>query len=311
VRFTIEQGGLRVDKALAEKLPGTSRKALAQAFADGRVRVDGKKVAKGAIVGPGQVVEVEGGAIVAATGSPPVPAPEAPLDVVLVDEGLVAVNKPAGWPTHPLLAGELGSLASAVIARYPECVAAGLDAREGGAAHRLDRGTTGLVLFARSRPAYEALRAAFHAGQVKKTYLALVVGACSRSGEIDAAILQRGGTALVCDHDDLMATGALPALTRYRPLSAHGSKTAPLTLLECEAATGRMHQVRVHLAHAGYPVVGDLKYGLAMPSLPSLEGHFLHASRLELAHPITAQPLTIEAPLPAERQAFLAAVGSR
>jgi 23S rRNA-/tRNA-specific pseudouridylate synthase len=146
---------------------------------------------------------------------------------------------------------------------------------------------------------------------VHKIYQALVVGSCSRPGEVEAPILQRGGSAVVCDPDDAMPAGALPARTAYRPLSSHGSKTAPLTLLECDAATGRMHQVRVHLAHAGYPVVGDARYGLTMPSLPPIEGHFLHASRLELAHPVTGAPLSLEAPLPAERAAYLTAVGAR
>jgi 23S rRNA pseudouridine1911/1915/1917 synthase len=293
-RFTVREGG-RADRVLAAELPEVGRRTLADAFAAGRVRLGGARLKKGSLLSPGQVLEVEG-ELVPATSAPPVPEPERPLELLHVDEGLVVVNKPAGWPTHPLRPGELGTVASAVVARFPECATASLEAREGGAAHRLDGGTTGCLLFARTRAVHEGLRAAFHAGQVDKSYLALVVGAVSSAGELDAAIAQRGGRAVVCDDDD-----ALPAITRFVPRERLGE----LTLLECSMVTGRMHQVRVHLAQLGTPVLGDALYGISGANLPAVDGHFLHASRLGFVHPVTRARVVVEAPLPADREAIL------
>jgi 23S rRNA pseudouridine1911/1915/1917 synthase len=212
------------------------------------------------------------------------------------------VAKPAGPATHPLRDGETGTLANAVAARYPECAAASASPREGGAAHRLDGGTSGLVVFARDRAAWDALRAAFHDGRVAKQYLALVIGEVSRPGEIDAPIAHSGGRAVV--HGDMDAAtrhDALPASTSFVPEARYRG----YTLLRVTAATGRMHQVRVHLAHLGTPVVGDTLYGFATADAPPVDGFFLHAAVLELPHPDGGKA-RYEAPLPADRRAALA-----
>jgi 23S rRNA pseudouridine1911/1915/1917 synthase len=211
----------------------------------------------------------------------------------------VVVNKAPGPPTHPLHPDELGTIANAIVARWPMCAAAADAPREGGAAHRLDAGTSGALVFAKDRAAWQALRAAFHEGRVEKDYLALVEGEVARPGEVDLPIVQRGARAVVV----VDAEGALPATTRYTP----ERRFAGFTLLRCHAETGRMHQVRVHLAFAGTPIVGDATYGSVRAGLV---GHFLHAARLRLPHP-DGRVLTIEAPLPADRAALLASLTPR
>jgi 23S rRNA pseudouridine1911/1915/1917 synthase len=291
-RFTVDAGagGLRADKFLASKLAGRGRRALAEAFDEGRVRVNGKKAKKGQLVGVGDVVELEG--VVEPTGGEaPIAEPEQPLRVVHEDARLVVVDKPAGMPTHPLRVGERGTLAGAVAARFPECAAAGEMPREGGAAHRLDAGTSGLVVFARDREAWRALRDAFGEGRVDKTYLALVAGRVASPGECDLPLKHGRGDAAGKSLIALEgAPGALDALTTWNPVAV-GERT----LLRVVAATGRMHQVRAHLAHMGWPIVGDTLYG--GPALPGYDGHCLHATRLVLPHP-NGGKLTVESPAP-------------
>ncbi len=298
-RFTVGAAGARADKFLGEQLPGRGRRALADAFEAGHVRVNGKRAKKGQMLAAGDVVELEG-QVATAGGEPPAPEPDAPLALVHVDARLVIVNKAAGAATHPLAPGERGTAANAVVGRYPECASASEAPREGGAAHRLDAGTTGLLVFARDRAAWQALRAAFHEGRVAKQYLALVAGEVARAGEIDLPIVQRGPRAVVTTAD----AQALDALTRFSPEKRYRG----FTLLRCEAETGRMHQVRAHLAYLETPVVGDPTYGKGEAAPAAFAGHFLHAARLTLPHPDDGRSVSFEAPLPADRAAALAAL---
>jgi 23S rRNA pseudouridine1911/1915/1917 synthase len=155
-----EQAGTRLDR-LAAELSGESRHRIVAGIEAGEVRVDGRRGKKGQPVEAGQRITVELASLA------PVPEPERALQVVHEDPAFVVVEKPAGLPTHPLRPGETGTLAGAVVARYPECVAAGGSEREGGAAHRLDAPTSGLVLFARNRAAWDDLRGQFAARTVE------------------------------------------------------------------------------------------------------------------------------------------------
>jgi 23S rRNA pseudouridine1911/1915/1917 synthase len=282
------QGGERVDRYVAGHL-GASHHAARRLIEANRVRVNGRRTRKGVRLQAGDRVTIAGlppdaGAL------RPLPQPELPLVVLHQDEELVAMAKPAGPPSHPLAPGELGTLANALVARFPECAAAGDDPREGGLLHRLDAGTSGVVVAARSPAAWRALREHFRGGQVVKVYLALVAQApLTDHGTISAPLASRGRRSVVSP------TGRA-ASTDWRVVER---LQGGLTLLELTTRTGRMHQVRAHLAHAELPIVGDALYG--GPPCPSLEGHFLHAARLELP----GRP-PLAAPLPPDRAHVLA-----
>jgi 23S rRNA pseudouridine1911/1915/1917 synthase len=293
-QITVEPGDEgRVDKALARHYPDAGRRQLAELFEAGEIRVRGKRAKKGDRVVAGDVIELAREPV---TGDALRPAPDASiaLDVLLERPDLVAIAKPAGIPSQPLRAGELGTIANAIAARWPECVSIGDDPRDGGLVHRLDIGTSGVLLAARTEAAYRALRDAFGAGAVTKQYLALV-DARPVSRECDAPLAQRGDHVAV-DHTDGLA--ALTAFAVERATDAHA-------LVRCTATTGRMHQVRAHLAHVGSPITGDTLYGGA--PLAGHDGFFLHAARIAVT--LGDERLAIDAPLPARFAAAVAACG--
>ena len=282
-RFTVEvdEAG-RADRVLQKRFPDATRTLLSRYFAARQVIVDGAIAKKGTHVPAGAVVELR---------SPPptpqdllaVPEPDAPLDVLYEDADLVAINKAPATPTHPLAPGERGTAANALVARYPECAGVGDDPRESGFVHRIDTNTTGVLVAARNRGAWDALRAAFRAGDVHKHYLALVLGEVSEPGGSDEPL------------------GNLEARTSWTVERSAGR----YTLLRCVARTGRMHQIRIHLANAGNPIVGDAEYGDGSAPPGELTGHFLHATSIDIPHPKHGDRLVIEAPLPAERAKLL------
>jgi 23S rRNA pseudouridine1911/1915/1917 synthase len=295
----------RADKVLAAALPGRGRQALAQAFAAGSVTVNGRPARKGDPVAVGDVIEVDA-EVPDAHAKRPVPQPELALETIWSDEWLVAVNKPAGLPSHPLQPHETGTAANALVARYPECAGAGADPREAGLGNRLDAGTSGILLAARDPGTWRVLRNAFREHRVRKEYLALVAGEVAGRGEIDAPIAHdpAGGARVGPD--------GLPARTMWTVEHSYHR----YTLLRVVTQTGRMHQVRVHLSHVGTPVLGDTHYGARVGSATALlarglVGHFLHAERVELAHPVTGLPLVVAVPLPPDRLAVLAALSAR
>jgi 23S rRNA pseudouridine1911/1915/1917 synthase len=281
----------RVDKALARFFPAAGRRRLAALFDAGAVRVNGKRAKKGDRVAVGDTVElarepVHGDAL------RPAPDPDVPLVVLVERSELVVVAKPAGIPSQPLRAGELGTVANAIAFRYPECVAIGDDPRDGGLVHRLDIGTSGALVVARTLETYHALREAFSAGLVAKHYLAITDGhPVARACE--APLAQRG------KH---VAVDLAEGLAAYTEVEIE--QTSPdHALVRCVAQTGRMHQVRAHLAHLGAPITGDTLYGGA--PLHGHDGFFLHAASITL--PLGANQLVAEAPLPARFTSALAA----
>jgi 23S rRNA pseudouridine1911/1915/1917 synthase len=291
-RFTVRDGEAdRVDRVIARRLANVSRRRIVDLIAEGAVRVDGKRAKKGDHVAAGAVVEL---AHAPATADDLRAGPDAALGerltVLYVDDDVVVIDKPPGLPSQPLRPGELGTAANAIVARFPECAAVSDDPRDGGLVHRLDRGTSGALAAARTRAAWLAMRAAFAERRVEKSYLALVDTA-PVSTECEAPLVQRGNHAAV-DHTD-----GLEAHTRWTTVEKLGERR----LLRCTALTGRMHQVRVHLATCGAPITGDTLYGGA--PLAGLIGFFLHAERLALP----GRP-TVDAPLPPDRAAVLAAL---
>jgi 23S rRNA pseudouridine1911/1915/1917 synthase len=279
-----------LDKFLAAQLPQYSRARLQGLIKDGQVRV-GKSVAKksGLMLEGGENVEVD--------VPPPQPVdliPEdIPLDVIFENNDLIVVNKPAGLVVHPAAGHAQGTLIHAVLAHAPEIEGVGGEIRP-GLVHRLDKDTSGLIVLAKNELTQRFLQDQFQKREVEKTYIALVDGhPKSASGRVDAPIgrdlRERKRMAVVST-----AKGR-PAITDYRV----AEKFEDHSLLELTPHTGRTHQIRVHLAFIGCPVVGDRVYGKRKPSLP-LPRHFLHAFRLKLQIPGETSFMLFEAPLPSE-----------
>jgi 23S rRNA pseudouridine1911/1915/1917 synthase len=290
-RFRVEpdRAGARLDHVVAAALPGRSAAAARRLVERGAVRVDGRIGKKGDRLSLEQTVEIDDAA--AALESPEgrgVRAdPAAPLSVLRVDPAFVAVDKPSGVPSHPRAAGETGTAANAIVARFPECAAASPDAREGGLCHRLDTGTSGVLIAARSRAAWTALRAALSGGGCQKTYLAEVAGTPAATGESSAAIGRTGRRGARVRLDG--GRNPLPARTNWEVVE----QRAETALVRVHLAKGRSHQVRAHLAAAGHSIVGDALYGGEGGPLR------LHAASVRFVHPETGETILVEAPAPA------------
>jgi 23S rRNA pseudouridine1911/1915/1917 synthase len=295
-----EHRGLRLDRFLKDALPGISGGSLRRLLDQGKVLLDGAPAQKGDRLRPDQRVIVA----VAAADERPLPQPSLALDVLDVTPALVAVNKPPGMATHPLLPGELDTVANALAARFPECVTASDNAREGGVVHRLDWGTSGVLLAARSAAVYRRLRAMFGAGKVIKRYLALVSGRLAERCEVTLPLRTRAGDRRRVSVPRQLDEGQ-PARSEVEPLAALAHDT---TLVAVHCSTGRRHQVRVHLATLGHPIIGDELYGgpqLAAAPCDPQDGAFLHAASVELGDE------HFGAPLPAARLALLRSLGYR
>jgi 23S rRNA pseudouridine1911/1915/1917 synthase len=288
--------GERVDRAVA-LLFGWSRADVQRLVAAGHVAVDGAPVAKSARLVEGQHLGVRG----APPATLPPSAEPVPVDVRYEDGDVIVVAKPAGMVVHPGAGHEHGTLVHGLLARYPELASVG-DPLRPGIVHRLDKDTSGLLLVARSEPAYEGMVAALAAHEVERGYRALVWGHLDAPrGVIDAPI----GRSVHRPTRMSVREAGRPARTRFEVEQVYPDPAVSLLRLRLE--TGRTHQIRVHLAAIGHPVVGDRTYGGARESLP-LARPFLHAEHLAFVHPCTGVRLAFELPLPADLEAALAAL---
>jgi 23S rRNA pseudouridine1911/1915/1917 synthase len=209
------------------------------------------------------------------------------------------LDKPAGWHSHPLRDGELGTLANALVARYPECKHASEDPREGGLCHRLDRETSGAIVAARSREAYLLVREALRTKSVEKVYLGLVRGEPPAEGGCELPITGRGVRPKIWR---AARDGARrPATTSFRTLGRAGG----FALLEVRIATGVRYQIRVHLSALGFPLAGDALYHGGEPA-PGLDRHLLHAWKVGLLAPWS---LSVTAGLPSDAQRTVEELG--
>lgn len=300
---TADEAGRRLDVALVRRLDGIGRAGAKKLIEQGVVRVNGRKIRKGAVLARGdfvELLELPGGADFAAE-----PDLAVPLEVVLEDASFVVVSKPAGVPTHPLRPGELGTAAGGLVARYPEMAGVGYNRREPGICHRLDNDTSGLLLAARTPEAFDRLTAQLKRGAIDKRYQALCAGRVSAPRLIDLPIAndpRNRRIVRVCeDPRDVVRLGGRDALTEILEARPMGR----FSFVEVRARTARRHQVRAHLAAIGHPLAGDELYG--GPPLPGLLGHFLHASRLVFAHPVTGADVDARAELPEAFEAVAAA----
>ena len=303
-----DSAGQRIDHIVAAAVPGLSVSGARRLVQAGAVRIDGRRPRKGAKVGAGAgeagaVIEIDDAALAAArTGrtARATIAPDARLSVMLLheDEALIAIAKPAGMPSHPLAPGQLGTAANAIVARWPECGEASPDPREGGLVHRLDTGTSGVLIAARTAPLWPELRAALTADDCEKTYLAEVAGAPAESGlEIGpiGRVGRRGGRVRVGGGRQPLA-----AETAWQVIG----RRAGTAIVRVRLSAGRHHQVRAHLAAAGHPIVGDRRYGDTGegPGNERDDGApellHLHAAAVRFRHPISGDTILIEAPPP-------------
>ncbi len=290
----------RLDKFLVSQLPQFSRSRLQGLIRDGFVQVNAKTVTKtGTVLLPGQTVEIK---LPEIKPSDLVPE-EIPLNVVFENQDLMVINKPAGMVVHPAAGHATGTLVHAALAHAPELEGIGGERRP-GIVHRLDKDTSGLILVAKNERAHRWLQDQFRLRRVKKVYLALVDGfAPTPTGRIEAFIGRDP------DHRKKMAIVSAQkgreAVTEYRVLETFANHS----LIEAHPLTGRTHQIRLHLAFLGCPIVGDSIYGHHKSSL-ELQRHFLHAARLTIQLPGETQPRTFEAGLPPELDDLLTALRS-
>ncbi len=280
-----EAAGQRLDHFLAGQEPFLSRNQVQRLMDNGLVLVNARPARPSYRLRAGDLIRMT------------VPPPEEmaltpepiPLDIVYEDEDLLVVNKPAGLVVHPAAGHHRGTLVNALLDHCPDLTGIGGYLRP-GIVHRLDKDTSGLMLVSKTDLAHQGLSAELKARQIKRKYLALVHGEVrSEKGLIDAPLgrdpRERKRIAVVA--------GGRTARTHYRVRE----RFPGYTLLEVELETGRTHQIRVHLAYAGYPVAGDPVYGPRRNPL-NLPGQALHAYRIAFTHPRTGERMTFEAPLP-------------
>jgi len=296
-----ESAGDRVDLFLVRQMPDWSRSQIARLIRQGLVTSGETLVNK-----PGDVVETGAQISVRAEHAElHATAEDLPLDIIYEDADILVVNKAAGMVVHVGAGVGSGTLVNALLGHIKGLSTAGGNERP-GIVHRLDKMTSGLVIVAKNDVAHRRLSEMFKSRDVHKTYLALVHGRMSAErGEINTPVgrdprrrtrMKTGGIA------------ARDAFTGFRVVRRFGQ----FTLVEAMPRTGRTHQIRVHLASLGHPVVGDSTYGaparLRLGTLdePTLPRTFLHAAKLEFEHPITGAPLKFEVPLPAELNEFIA-----
>ncbi|MFO0593583.1 MAG: RluA family pseudouridine synthase [Polyangiaceae bacterium] len=274
--------GTRLDKLIVGQVPGLGRAAAKRLFDEGRVRVlsaghtRAHKGAKGDVAAKGDVVEVEVDTDQAAGA---VADAEAPLEVVLERDDLLVLDKPAGQPTAPLDPGERGTLANALLARYPELAGIGFSPREPGLVHRLDTETSGLVLAARTKEAFDTLSRALKDGRLDKRYHLLCKGGdLAETGTIEIPLAPHPKDrrrVYPCIHErDIARYSPRPAVTEYTRKRAVGD----LWLVEARAPKASRHQIRAHFAAIGHPLAGDALYG--GPEVPGLARHALHAASI-------------------------------
>lgn len=290
--LTVGTAGERLDAFVQRSVPGLSRRLVQRLIAEGDVRVNARRARKGTRLRDGDQVTVP-----ELRGLTPEPA--LPLAIVYEDPHLVVVDKPGGMPSHALDPRQRGTMAAALLAHYPELVEVG-DALAPGLVHRLDGGTSGLLVAARTVAAYDALRATFRAHVVEKRYLALVAAA----GEVCGGHIN---TPLAHDPRDRRRMIAAPPGARAWPAATTVESVTTLAgraLVAATIRTGVTHQVRVHLALLGHPVLGDLLYGGPPATLPPGR-HALHATELSLPHPADGRRLVLRSALPVELEALL------
>ena len=293
-----EHAGIRLDAFLSAD-GALTRSQAARLIAEGRVRVNGRPAAKSARLSGGETVTMD------------VPAPretaltpqDIPLDVVYEDDDVVVVNKPTGLVVHPAPGHPDGTLVNALLHHCGDSLSGIGGEKRPGIVHRIDRDTSGLIIAAKNDAAHLALSAQLKDHSLSRTYECLVTGNMKQdSGTVDAPIDRNPA--------DRKKMAVVPtgrrAVTHWEVVARYPG----VTHLRCRLETGRTHQIRVHMAYIGHPILGDTVYGAKKP-VPGLTGQCLHATGLRFVHPRTGEPVELRCPLPPEFTAMLQKLQSK
>lgn len=292
--LTLDTNEQRLDLALSRLVPTLSRSQAQRLIEQGAVCVNGRCVKKNEKLPAGTVLELT----LPEVREVPIAAQPLALDVRYEDADVIVVNKPKGLVVHPAPGHPDGTLVNALLAHCGDSLSGIGGEKRPGIVHRIDKDTSGLLIAAKNDFAHAALAAQLKDHSLARTYVCLVCGKVREdSGTIDAPIGRHP-----TDRKKMAVTekNSRTAVTHWRVLERY----AGYTLLECKLETGRTHQIRVHLAYRGHPIVGDLVYGHKKPELGQ-SSQCLHARQLCFRHPRTGQPVTVECPLPENLTALL------
>lgn len=291
LRPTENDAGKRLDVFCASAAPDLTRSRIAGLIKDDLLLVNGKSAKPGMKLTGKECITVE------------IPAPQPlelvpediPLDIVYEDADIIIINKPRGMVVHPAAGNLTGTLVHALLFHCPDLSGIGGTARP-GIVHRIDKDTTGLLAVAKSERAHRSLTAQLADRSMSRTYYALTEGVIREDGSVDAPIARHP-----TDRKKMaIVEGGRQALTHYQVLEQFPHHT----LIECHLATGRTHQIRVHMAHIGHPLVGDPVYGYKKQAF-TLDGQLLHAVRLRLLHPADGREMEFSAPMPEDFEHIL------
>ena len=288
IHLIAQQHGQRADLFLAKVLPELTRSAAQKLMEEGRVYLEDKPLKKNKRLEIGDQITVVIPDPVPLEAKPQ----DIPLDVVFEDEDVIVINKPVGLVVHPAPGHPDGTLVNALLHHCGDSLSGISGVIRPGIVHRIDRDTSGLLIVAKNDTAHLALADQLRDHSLYREYEAVIIGGFKAdSGTIDLPIARHrtDRKRMAVDH-----LSGRPAVTHWTVLE----RFSGYTHLQCRLETGRTHQIRVHLAHEGHPVLGDPVYGGVRKGFPELEGQCLHARRLSFVHPRTGERITVESPLP-------------
>ena len=290
-----EDAGTRLDAFLAARLPELSRSRAASLVQEGRVTVNGRLASKSCRLTGGETLSVD---LPEQPADTSLTAQAIPLDVVYEDDDVIVVNKPAGLVVHPAPGHPDGTLVNALLHHCGDSLSGIGGEKRPGIVHRIDRDTSGLIIAAKNDAAHAFLSAQLNDHTLARTYECLVTGSLKQdSGTVNAPIGRHPA-----DRKKMaVVAGGRPAVTHWEVVARYPG----VTHLRCRLETGRTHQIRVHMAHIGHPILGDTVYGAKKP-VPGLTGQCLHATGLRFIHPRTHEPVELTCPLPEEFTGMLA-----
>ncbi len=284
---SLEEAGVRIDKYLAEQLPDITRSYLQKLLKDGSVQMNGKPVKTSTKTAAGAVIELT----IPEPEEPEILPEDIPLDILYEDSDVILINKPKDMVVHPAAGHYTGTLVNALMYHCKGDLSGINGVLRPGIVHRIDKDTTGVLIVCKNDKAHNALAEQLKEHSITRKYRAIVCGNLKEDeGTVDAPLgrhpQDRKKMAIV-------RTGGKRAVTHYRVLERFGN----YTYIECQLETGRTHQIRVHMASLGHPLLGDEVYG-RVKSPFKLEGQTLHAMVLGFIHPTTGEYMEFEAPLP-------------